>query len=180
MQVNKAGEKMDNLPSEMFENIEPGDDENACTPKIDDNFIGIRINAPDVVYYAPGEKDPNTGHFAKIMICGIRRFRGDFLSELRPDVEKKVALVAIDTQLHNVHTSLLIDDDPDEPDPSPPQFPKETLEKVYITAWFNINILDYLDLPERPATYNVFVTLKEYKSNVVTIKLVEKKTGEAD
>ena len=177
----KKDVKMNSLSPDLFDKVEPDDfNENECTPKIDDEFIGIRINAPKEVYYNPGERNRFTGAFCKVIICGVYSFDASFINQLNNSIEESITLVAIDTKSHEPYVSGIVNDNPKIPDPSLNDYSPEELEDLYYTGFFNINILDYLGLPEKPATYNVFVTLKEYKSNVVTIKLVEKKSTETD
>lgn len=172
--------RMESISSEVFAEIEPGDStENKCTPKVGEDFIGFRINAPTLVSYNPGEEDPFTGAFAKVMICGVYRFDAALAFEVG-GIEKSLTLVAIDTESHTPYSGQMVSGHLEIPESPPRQYPPEVLENLYYKRFLNINILDYLGLPEKPATYNVFVTLKEYKSNVVTIKLIEKKTTETD
>lgn len=157
---------------DLFANVEPdNDNSNECTPAIENDFIGIRINAPEAIDYTPGERDRITGAFGRAILCGIYRFESAFL--LETDGFKKTAtLVAVDTKTHRPYTAKMVHDHPEIPNPDPPQYPPEMLEGVYETGYFNINMLDFLGLPEQPATYEVFVTLQRYKSNVVTVRLI--------
>ena len=157
--------------ADLFANVEPGNDnENDCTPRIEEDFIGIRINAPEVIGYTPGVGDRTTGAFVNAILCGIYRFESAFLVETT-GFKKAATLVAVDRKTHQSYTAKMVHDHPDIPNPDPPQFPRQMLEGVYETGYFNINILDFLELPERPATYDVFVTIHQHISNIVTFTL---------
>jgi hypothetical protein len=162
---------MEPRSADLFANVEPdNDNENGCTPRIGGDFIGIRINAPEVIDYTQGERDPITGAFGRAILCGIYRFESALLLQTE-GFKKTATLVAVDTKTHQPYTAKMVHDHLEIPNPDPPRFSPEVLEGVYETGYFNINMLDFLGLPEQPATYDIFVTLQQHKSNVATVTL---------
>ena len=162
---------MEPSASGAFENVESDDrNPNDCTPKIESDFVGIRINAPGSVTYIPGAKDPVTGSFARLMICGIYRLELPVLAQTK-GFRKVATLAAVATDTHQTFTGGMMHDHPDTPNPNPSKFSPEELKGFHETGYFNVNVLDYLHLPERPGEYQIFVTFTEYTSNVVTVTL---------
>lgn len=155
----------------LFENIEPDNhNENECTPRIEEDFIGIRIVAQEVINYMPGQRNRITGAFGRAILCGIYRLDSVFLAQTN-GFRKTATLIAVDTKTHVPYSVNMVHDHPEIPNPNPSQIPLEKFRSV-VTGYFNINMLDFLRLPEQPATYNVFVTFGQFKSNVVTVRLV--------
>ncbi len=156
----------------LFENIEPSNySKNQCTPRIEEDFIGIRLAAPEVVRYVPGKRDRITGAFGRAILCGIYRLELVLLAQT-DGFDKTATLIAIDTKTHVPYSAKMVHDHPEIPNPNPPQFTPEMLTGIFETGYFNINMLDFLKLPEQPATYNVFVTFLQFKSNVLTVRFV--------
>ncbi|MFT7372438.1 MAG: hypothetical protein ACI9T9_001123, partial [Oleiphilaceae bacterium] len=71
----------------------------------------------------------------------------------------------------------IIDKDP-SPDVglpfSEPKLSQDDLRGQLLAAYFNPNLLRYVDLPAEEARYNVLVQIGKYKSKVVSVKVVEK------
>lgn len=162
------------IADEVFASVEPGNgNENDCTPQVGDDFVGLKINAPKMVYYTPGVRHSITDAFAKMMICGVYQVEAEAVENLG-GIKQATTLSAIDVVSHTPYVSKL-----GAPkwmdivtDPPLPRRPSEHPNRVkFYMGFFNENVLDYLDLPEKPGTYQVFVTLLKYKSNVVTITL---------
>jgi len=160
--------------AEAFANIEHGDGTpNTCTPQISDDFVGVKINIPDKVTWSGEDKDPFSGAFSRVMLCGIYRLaaacivgtEGFYLS---------ASLVATNTRTHKVYYAKIRPDHPGLENPDLPQFSAKELEGVYETGYFNVNIVEVLDLPEEAAEYLVFVVFKSFKSNVASIVLEPK------
>lgn len=165
---------MAEISDEVFAEVEAGNgNENDCTPQVGDDFVGLKINAPKVVFYIPGVRHSITDAFAKMMICGVYQVEAEAVDQLG-GIKQAITVSAIDVVSHTPYVSKLgapkwMDavSDPPPPRALPPQ-PNRT--RFYM-GFFNENVLDYLDLPEKPGTYQVFVSLLKYKSNVVTVTL---------
>lgn len=161
-----------------FGEIQSGSgDENPCTPEYDEDFRGIRINAPREVYFGPDTRDPFIGGFAKIIVAGVCQLEYQTLG-LRGEWNNAIVLVATDTRTRRVYSGTM------KPfgSPAPPTDPlakggltPEDFAGAVIGSCFNPNLARELGLPEREAEYDVHATLGPYKSNVVHIKLSRKK-----
>lgn len=159
--------------ADRFARVDPGSaQQNECTPKVGAGFIGIRIAAPETVIYTPGERDRFTGAFARAIICGVYRFNAYFLQEHGNPV-KNASLVATDAATRQVYAAKMTHGHPElrPPGQPPPRQTAEELKNSFEKSYFNENLLDYLPLPEAPATYQVHLTLGPESSNVVTITL---------
>jgi hypothetical protein len=161
---------MPSVKPPAFASVERDGNPNACTPTVPDDFVGIRIDAPQEVRYAPGGRDPIDGTFTAIVICGVYCVEAAKVAH-HPDPKRAMVVTAIGAATRQAFSSALAPNVsmPPPKDETPPD-PKG-YEGVAWQGYFNFNLLEYLDLPERPATYTVFVTLDEYRSNVVTVKV---------
>ena len=146
-----------------FERVETGSERYDCSPEMDMDAIGLKINAPDVI--------PLEGDSPRAMVCGVRQLEGTLLAQIAPPINGSIIVVATDVESHEVLQSSLSGDDPMEPDPSPPDYAPEDLEGLVTTAWFNFDLFETPGIPRKPATYRVFVTLRDVSSNVVTVKV---------
>lgn len=143
----------------------------ACSPKVPDSWDwrGIIINAPKKVWFKPGEKVEPYGAFVAVPICGY-----DF-TDLRPDVPaRKIILVAVDkaTGVKLSGPIVPLDPSPIDPPPLSPPLTAKQLEGHASVGYFNVNLADYIKLPQKSAVYDVLAEFHEFKSNVVSIELI--------
>lgn len=164
-------------------------DENQCTPKLLDPFFsefsGILINGPkEIVWpsnaslndYPPGPFGDTHGPL-RLMIAGIASLKYSTLG-LNGDFGDSVLLVAVDQFTAKAYTGKM--PTPDfMPEPKP-EFPvenvgiSEDMPDSLVSSWFNLDLVHDLGLPIAEATYSVYATLGDYKSNVLTIKAIVK------
>jgi hypothetical protein len=156
---------------EEFAKVEWGSGRpNACTPKVERKLEGIRIAAPQVVVFDPGRRDAGGG-FAPVILCGVYRFSALFMQE-HGNFPKRGTVVAVNVETHAVHAAEMSRGHPEIPPPNPPRtYTAEELEGQFQMGYFNENPLHYLDVPEGPGTYQLYVTFGPYTSNVVTVTL---------
>ena len=146
-----------------------------CSPgkPSDDDWEGILINAPHYVYL-PAEGVDLKGKvvFGTIPICGYSMLQALIVRRAGPKI-----IVAEDIRTHKRMFAPLykISVDLEVPPPNAPPIPDERLEHLVGGGYFYHNLLDHLDLPSVPATYNVHIELGEYISNTVTIQIVDAK-----
>ena len=165
---------MSSSAENLFSEVVAGDNNpNKCTPKITENFVGIKINTPDTVQWAFGDKDKFTGAFAKMMVCGIYRLAAKDLFDT-DGFNLTASLIATDSRTHKSFTAKMAADSLMLEDPNPRKPAPEELEGVFETGYFNINALALLPLPEKDAEYTIFVMFKHFKSNVAVVKLQQK------
>lgn len=162
---------MTSRSADAFKDIEHGDgNPNVCTPKITEDFIGIRINTPEKVTWSAADKDPVSGAFARVMLCGIYRLPAAEIVDTK-GFYLSASLVATNVKTHQNYIKLLQTVSHYIEDPAPPEFSAKELENVYETGYFNINILEVLELPDQAGEYLVFITFKSFQSNRQTIVL---------
>jgi hypothetical protein len=158
-----------------FDKIVPGvNTSNSCTPTVDDQFVGIAINAPSVVTYGRGKRDRETDAFARIIVAGVCLLPTDSLN-LGGRWNKHITLVAIDSRTKRVFTGkigprragyrLRSDDEPRMGD-----FTSGSSNSK-VGTFFNSNLASDLFLPGEDADYDVHAVLGPFRSNVVHIKV---------
>lgn len=167
--TNKATKMTEQSPDD-FSNIEHGDgNPNKCTPKIDDNFSGIKIHMPKEIIWTAKDRNPISGAFAKVMLCGVYRLPASQLVDTSGFIVS-ASVMATNIKTHENYIALLQENNFTE-DPEPSEISTEELKGVYETGYFAINILEVLDLPEKAGEYMVFVSFKTYQSNKQTITI---------
>ncbi len=175
------------IPKECdFSKVSNGSNQdNQCSPKLKDEFFGefegILINAPKQVVwsktvsfedYPPGPWGRTEGPL-RLMVAGLVRFRYKFLG-LNGRTSKDILLVAVNQKTATAYSGRM-----PRPEllPVPERIknrPKVALTEdelnTLITDHFNFDLVHDLGVPIADATYKVYATLGEFKSEVVTIK----------
>lgn len=156
----------------------------ACSPPEpkEPEWRGIIIQAPKIVKFTRGIKVDEFGAFAKIPVCAFDKF--DVPSS---PIDEDIMLHAVDRSTGADFSGRLIDLDesPSEPVTPPPGLePPPEPEQADATGmvasgYYNINLADYVELPEKSAAYDVYLEFRGYRSNVVTIELIEEEPRNA-
>lgn len=145
--------------------------ENACSPRMDDpDFRGLLLAAPEVVTYTPGDRDPFSGAFAPVVVCGA--YRLDFTTlDLDGDFVDSIVLVAVDEGRRETWSGTMLSVENEIEDPEPED--RSRFAGDVISGYFNPNLAVVLALPERPADYVVYAMLGPYESNRVAVSVRE-------
>lgn len=169
-----------------FDNVLNGDTHsNECTPILENKFFskfsGILINAPQQVIwpkdsspedYPPGPWGTTEGPF-RLMVAGLVRVQYKTL-ELRGEASEHVLLVAVNQKTAEAFSGRMPQPDVE----TEPGFdtdieeipPTESEQNALLTSYFNLDLVHDLGLPIADASYNVYATLGEFKSNVMVVK----------
>jgi hypothetical protein len=59
------------------------------------------------------------------------------------------------------------------PPPEGPPLRKEDVKGLASGGYFNPNLADFAGLPEEPGTYDVYAQVRDQRSNVVMIEILE-------
>ena len=165
-----AGENDSKFDSVVFESEE----DNECSPRFDlfvPKVKGIKINAPDEVEAIFDPVTKTVAPSTRLPVCISMQFplkdmvRVDLpLNMISIVMVNKISGKAFSTNLTNPHPVR----------PSPKNIlPPEQLEGAVRRYYYNVNISQYLKLPAHPATYILYATFQEFKSNVLTIQVVD-------
>lgn len=160
--------------------------ENECSPKLKDPFfspyVGILINGPKKVVWPKNaslsDYPPNligqTSGPLRLMIAGLVRAKYSTLG-LRGQFSYDVVVTAVNQDTAETYSGKMPRGDFEyfPSDDIPPGTPRredyiEYSESLY-SSQFNLDLVHDLGLPFKAATYSVYATLGEYKSNVITI-----------
>lgn len=134
------------------------------------NWRGIIIQAPKEVRFKRSVRVGLWGAFAAIP---IRCYYELNVSTTPP--EQRMRLVAVDKRTGKVYYGYIVKLDPHPielfPDTEP--LTDEEVKGLASGGYFNPNLADYVRLPEESTIYDVHMECKGFKSNVVTIEIVE-------
>ena len=145
----------------------------ACSPSPPKlNWKGVVIRAPKTVTFKHGEVVGTSGAFAAIPICGHS------LVSASIEPEKPMRIVAVNNSTGIVYSGEIVNLDP-SPE-APPPLDEEPLSEeevigIDVGKYFNPNLAEFVKIPHEAAQYNVHIEFRDYKSNVVTINVVEEK-----
>lgn len=157
-----------------------------CSPRLINRFtspfIGLLINAPEEVVWSSEAMDDSYVTFPngdtespyKLMVAGLSKVPDSTL-DLDGDVAFEILLVAVNQETAESFSGKMIRFG--ESSPLPPgvvghmkQNASDSKADNARLSYFNIDLVQNLDLPITNAVYTVYATLGKYKSNVLTIK----------
>ena len=155
-----------------------------CSPKLTDRFFspfqGILINAaPETILKKNLERseialspagDAMDGN--KVMVTGLLKLPSNTLksSKVGEDLATNVVLVAVNTKTAEAYNGKMIRFGFSGVLPDlPPVADNETVSDTQ--EFFNIDLIQNLDIPLTSAEYTVYATLGEYKSNTLHISV---------
>jgi hypothetical protein len=135
---------------------------NPCTPKIPEDFIGLRINAPTKVVSGVDQ----------FVICGTYRFTAQYVYTF-PDVHDAVVLVAVDAARHRPLACTLRHPGSDPPPTrSRARAPVEPdwVGRHSVQSFFNVDLMTVMQrLPAGTADYYIYALIEDHISNVVRV-----------
>lgn len=168
-----------------FANVQSGSQENECSPVLKDPFFsefsGILINGPKEVIWpknvSPQDHPPGpmgtTDGPLHLMISGLVRIKFSTLG-LRGDAGGEVLVVAVNQKTAQSYSGKMPKGDFEAPpfsaDPSNEPELTDEEKNALLSSHFNLDLVHDLALPLNDATYTVYATLGEYKSNELIIK----------
>jgi hypothetical protein len=179
--MSAADNKFYTLPETCdFAGLEGGDEiSNACSPRlIDRNYRGIVINGPiEIVWPKGAEPDRNPSPFgttkgpARLIIAATYKLPEPTLGS-NEDFNNEILFVAVNKITESVYSGKIPRfGTTQKPDLG---FPIDNNPNRYAKGYINPDLVNILSLPITNATYTVYATLGEYKSNVLTIKTIVK------
>lgn len=166
------------MSDDVFDKVELGTyDPSAATPKVDDDFKGIRIAMPAKV----GVDD-----LARVPLCGVWTFDGKTMGTF-PRIEDSLVYLARNVASHETATgNFRIHKDPVtaadvKPDPAsrpaaPPTGDEPEIidpSSAIVRGYFNYNLGRFWTVPERPGKWRVHVVLHGVQSNEVEFEVVK-------
>lgn len=156
--------------------VNPGYKSNTnYSPELDDSFIGIRISAPDIVKFTPGNIVDDLGSFVYIPISISYRFSIAYERKF-DNITDHMVLVAVDSVTGTPYSETLQNDDSVEYLPIDfPEVSEQELNSTFGTGFMTVNLIHFLQIPQRSGDYNIHITLEKYQSNLLTVELIEGK-----
>ncbi|MFK8031232.1 MAG: hypothetical protein AB8G18_13435 [Gammaproteobacteria bacterium] len=146
-----------------------------CSPSEEGpEWRGIKINAPSSVHLKVGDDQvENVVQFGSTPVCGY-----SLIDMLEAREAGPMRIVAIDEESGQEFSGELnfdaVDDDPPADDPfgdEPDEDTDEDLEGMATGGFFNANLHSFVELPSKPARYNVNVVQGSNRSNSVVIEV---------
>lgn len=146
----------------------------ACTPPIDEDdfdYRGICIAAPERVEFVPGQAEPISGAFARVLLCGTYTLDSNYLG-LREQFLDRLVAVAVDVDRHRAYAAGVVSLQNPAAMPDPFEgliLTDEDWRGRVVTGYFNPNLAAVMPLPAEEATYVAYVALGRFVSNAVRI-----------
>ena len=107
-----------NMMTDSFCNIDPGDHTpNECTPKISEDFIGIKINGPNEIILPSSVVSETINEGVIIPLCGIYRFSFSYDAKLGSPKEH-MSIIVENNMNHHSYSGRMISPDPVIEDPN--------------------------------------------------------------
>jgi hypothetical protein len=149
-------------------------DQSEGSPKVEDDFTGIRIAMPAKV----GVDD-----VSRLPLCGVWSFDGATMGKL-PMVEDSLVFLARNAVTNETASgNFRMHEDPAIPDktkPGKPAAPRSgdeppslEPEAVTVRGYFNYNLGRVWKVPERPGKWRVHLVLHDVQSNEVEFEVVK-------
>jgi len=137
--------------------------ENECSPELEDDFRGLRINMPERVRLGAD----------KLVVCGSFQFDADYVYTFN-EIHAAVVIVAVDVKRHIPYACNIVETG-GRPRPSRPHTPRrdpDWMANHVIGSYFNVNLLRHMkDLPRVSADYFVYAMIEDHVSNVRTVSV---------
>ncbi len=146
-----------------------------CSPqfeKFDAEIRGIKLNAPGIVEAVFDEEKGIVSPTTRFPVCIAMQFPLKLMADI-PRPRPLITLVMVNKATGESFSSNLAYSRPMGPLPAK-KMPPEVVEKSIRRFYFNVNLSSYMKLPASPAAYLLYATFQEFKSNVMSVKLVEK------
>jgi hypothetical protein len=137
-------------------------DETDCSPIVDPEFKGIRIQAPTRI--------PINANFI-IPVCGTYQI------DEKMEFKHASFINEIVIEVYDVKKNILYSNNLLEPEYEPvildtPPKGNNDLNEVVVTGWFNVDLYRYItDLPKVAGKYRIQAMIGELKSNIVFLEL---------
>lgn len=158
------------IDSRAFENVPFNTTEQSpCSPPIPGaDWRGIVIQTPRRIVFT--RKNAVASLQVPLAICGF------YLVPVPGEpVSTPMQLVAHDRRTGQTYTGEVSarDPSPEVPPPEAPPLTPEELEGLAAGSYFTLNLTEHLQLPAMPATYEVHVEFRDYRSSIVVVQVVE-------
>lgn len=167
------------MSDDVFDKVELGTFEpSAGTPKVDEEFTGIRITMPAKV---------SLGSLPRLPLCGVWAFDGETMGKF-PRIEDSLVYLARNVASNEAATgNFRIHKDPVtaadvQPEPAARPAPAapggqqpETIEPAaaMVRGYFNYDLGRFWQVPERPGRWRVHLVLHGVQSNEVEFEVVK-------
>lgn len=144
------------------------------SPKVEDDFTGLRIAMPAKV---------SAGGVDEVPLCGVWAFDGATMAGL-PSVEDSLVFLARNVATHETATgNFRMHEDPASPAEMKPDdggapaggrdLPELEPEAATVRGYFNFNLGRPWKIPARPGRWRVHVVLHQFQSNEVEFEVVK-------
>lgn len=134
------------------------------------DWRGVVINIPGNAFYDIDEQyKEQVISLSVIPLCGFNMF-----DALNVDESKPMTIIAISKDNGEKLSGVVVEIDPSPLEPPPEDiepFDVEELEGIASGGYFNLNVMSFVEIPKKEATYLMHVEENGYKSNVVELQV---------
>ncbi len=141
-----------------------------CSPEIDEfdfDWRGIKINMPDKVSLSGAADGLLHPEQMRVPVFILLQLTLDRLAGYEFEREG-INLIFVDQQSGKSYTANLMESNPTLP-MEKHEFTQQEMEDSVMRYFYNINALEYIELPENRTSYDVYASFEEFKSNVMTV-----------
>lgn len=155
---------MKTIPSD-YETIDLNTfEDSTCSPQIEEEFSGIKIQGPEKVFL---------GENMILPVCGTWQFNGEFINQF-DSLEYEITLVAVNMKTHQPYSTNMLEDG------FQPSIRKkylgspEELQDISRTGWFNADLFFYIpELPREETQYTIYALIGDVKSNSIQVDVAK-------
>ncbi|MGD8377134.1 MAG: hypothetical protein PVF68_13445 [Acidobacteriota bacterium] len=151
-------------PSSDFSQVKLGTFlQSPCSPQFPDlREVGLRIRMPEsVTLSADGG--------GTVPLCLAAQLTAGEMAGYRHVFEPSNVVLVDDERGETITGSLWLDRTMADPEPS--ELSPEEMRTIIVRKYYNVDLMERIDLPARDATYQVYATLNAHKSNVLTLEV---------
>lgn len=146
--------------------------EDPCSPEIDEfdfDWRGVKINMPEKVSLSGDGDGVLRPEQMRVPVFIVLQLTLDRLVKYEFEREG-VNLVFVDQKTGKSYTGNLMESNPTLP-MEKHEFSQQEMEESVMRYFYNINALEFIELPENKTSYDVYASFEEFRSNAMTVTI---------
>lgn len=143
------------------------------SPLIKDKKSGLEISVPKINKFKPNEIIDGIDTFIYIPVSISYKFSLAYESKF-DNLTNHIVIVAVNTVSGESFSATLEDegDDSEYRESDISHINENDLNNTFSTGYLTVNLIDYINLPQEEAVYNIHATIEKFQSSQVTTSLI--------